>query len=80
LKGDVFNRDQIEAFMELKWEEVYAFEHAVGVTFDQSDQLECSEPVVARSTSQSLGEAGAPPPIGTPLKPPLPEMAGPRSR
>jgi glutamine synthetase len=27
LKGDVFNIDQIEAYMELKWEEVYAFEH-----------------------------------------------------
>ena len=27
LRGDVFNMDQIEAFMELKWEEVYAFEH-----------------------------------------------------
>ncbi len=27
LKGDVFNRDQLEAYMELKWEEVYNFEH-----------------------------------------------------
>ena len=27
LKGDVFNIDQIDAYMELKWEEVYAFEH-----------------------------------------------------
>ena len=27
LKGDVFNMDQIDAYMELKWEEVYAFEH-----------------------------------------------------
>src|SRR5215469_5078142 len=27
LKGDVFNMDQLEAYMELKWEEVYAFEH-----------------------------------------------------
>jgi len=27
LKGDVFSKDQIEAYMELKWEEVYAFEH-----------------------------------------------------
>ena len=27
LKGDVFNMDQIEAYMELKWEDVYAFEH-----------------------------------------------------
>jgi glutamine synthetase len=27
LKGDVFSMDQIEAYMELKWEEVYAFEH-----------------------------------------------------
>src|SRR5262249_6333301 len=27
LNGAVFNRDQIEAYMELKWEEVYAFEH-----------------------------------------------------
>ena len=27
LKGDVFTRDQIEGYMELKWEEVYAFEH-----------------------------------------------------
>jgi glutamine synthetase len=26
-KRDVFNMDQIEAYMELKWEEVYAFEH-----------------------------------------------------
>ncbi|MEO1188607.1 MAG: glutamine synthetase, partial [Pseudomonadota bacterium] len=28
LKGDVFTKDQIEGYMELKWEEVYAFEHA----------------------------------------------------
>jgi glutamine synthetase len=27
LKGDVFSLDQIESYMELKWEEVYAFEH-----------------------------------------------------
>jgi len=27
LKGDVFNRDFIESYIELKWEEVYAFEH-----------------------------------------------------
>jgi glutamine synthetase len=27
LKGDVFTRDQIEAYIELKWEEVYNFEH-----------------------------------------------------
>ncbi|KPQ17614.1 MAG: glutamine synthetase, type I [Rhodobacteraceae bacterium HLUCCO18] len=27
LKGDVFTKDQIEGYMELKWEEVYAFEH-----------------------------------------------------
>ena len=27
LKGDVFSKDQIEAYVELKWEEVYAFEH-----------------------------------------------------
>jgi glutamine synthetase len=27
LKGDVFSKDQIEAYIELKWEEVYAFEH-----------------------------------------------------
>jgi glutamine synthetase len=27
LKGDVFTRDQIEAYLELKWEEVYNFEH-----------------------------------------------------
>ena len=27
LKGDVFNMDQIEAYMELKCEEMYAFEH-----------------------------------------------------
>jgi glutamine synthetase len=26
-KGDVFTRDQIEAYIELKWEEIYAFEH-----------------------------------------------------
>ena len=26
-KGDVFPMDQIEAYMELKWHEVYAFEH-----------------------------------------------------
>jgi len=26
-KGDVFSRDQIEAYIELKWEEIYAFEH-----------------------------------------------------
>ena len=28
MKGDVFDKDQIEAYIELKWEEVYAFEHA----------------------------------------------------
>ena len=27
LKGDVFNRDFIESYIELKWEEVYNFEH-----------------------------------------------------
>ncbi len=27
LQGDVFTRDQLEAYMALKWEEVYAFEH-----------------------------------------------------
>ncbi|HWD57359.1 MAG TPA: glutamine synthetase, partial [Stellaceae bacterium] len=27
LKGDVFTRDQIESYIELKWEEVYTFEH-----------------------------------------------------
>jgi glutamine synthetase len=27
LKGDVFTTDLIEAYMELKWEEVYNFEH-----------------------------------------------------
>jgi len=27
LKGDVFSKDMIEAYVELKWEEVYAFEH-----------------------------------------------------
>ncbi len=27
LKGDVFTKDQIESYLELKWEEVYAFEH-----------------------------------------------------
>jgi glutamine synthetase len=26
-KGDVFPRDQLESYVELKWEEVYAFEH-----------------------------------------------------
>ncbi|MEM8916875.1 MAG: type I glutamate--ammonia ligase, partial [Pseudomonadota bacterium] len=28
LKGDVFSKDQLEGYMELKWEEIYAFEHA----------------------------------------------------
>jgi glutamine synthetase len=27
LAGDVFTKDQIEGYMDLKWEEVYAFEH-----------------------------------------------------
>ncbi|AML52334.1 type I glutamate--ammonia ligase [Falsihalocynthiibacter arcticus] len=27
LKGDVFTKDQIEGYMELKWEEVYTYEH-----------------------------------------------------
>ena len=27
LQGDVFTRDQLEGYMALKWEEVYAFEH-----------------------------------------------------
>ncbi len=31
-KGDVFTRDQIEAYIELKWEEIYAFEHTPGPT------------------------------------------------
>jgi glutamine synthetase len=26
-KGDVFTKDQIESYIELKWEEIYAFEH-----------------------------------------------------
>ena len=26
-KGDVFTKDQIEAYAELKWEEVYNYEH-----------------------------------------------------
>ncbi|MGD1878521.1 MAG: type I glutamate--ammonia ligase [Kiloniellaceae bacterium] len=28
LAGDVFSRDQIDAYMDLKWEEIFAFEHA----------------------------------------------------
>ena len=28
LAGDVFSRDQIEGYMDLKWEEIYEFEHA----------------------------------------------------
>jgi glutamine synthetase len=28
LQGGVFTEDQIDAYLELKWEEVYAFEHA----------------------------------------------------
>ena len=27
LQGDVFTRDQLEAYIKLKWEEVYAYEH-----------------------------------------------------
>ena len=27
LSGDVFTRDQLEGYMALKWEEVYAYEH-----------------------------------------------------
>jgi glutamine synthetase len=27
-KGDVFSDDQIDAYLELKWEEVFRFEHA----------------------------------------------------
>ena len=27
LAGDVFTRDQVEGYMDLKWEEIYAFEH-----------------------------------------------------
>ncbi|MBM9595230.1 type I glutamate--ammonia ligase [Roseitranquillus sediminis] len=27
LQGDVFTRDQIEGYMDLKWEEIYAYEH-----------------------------------------------------
>ncbi len=27
LKGDVFTKDQIESYIELRWEEIYAFEH-----------------------------------------------------
>ncbi|HSE77865.1 MAG TPA: glutamine synthetase, partial [Alphaproteobacteria bacterium] len=28
LAGDVFTRDQLESYAELRWEEVYAFEHS----------------------------------------------------
>ncbi len=28
LAGDVFNKDQLDGYMELKWEEIYTFEHA----------------------------------------------------
>jgi glutamine synthetase len=28
LAGDVFTRDQIDGYMDLKWEEIYEFEHA----------------------------------------------------
>ena len=28
LAGDVFTKDQIDAYLELKWEEIYTFEHA----------------------------------------------------
>ena len=27
LKGDVFSTDHIDAYIELKWEEIYTFEH-----------------------------------------------------
>ncbi|HET8725983.1 MAG TPA: glutamine synthetase, partial [Alphaproteobacteria bacterium] len=27
LKGDVFTKDMIEGYMQLKWDEVYTFEH-----------------------------------------------------
>ena len=27
MKGDVFSRDFVESYIELKWEEVYNFEH-----------------------------------------------------
>ncbi len=27
LQGDVFTRDQVEGYMDLKWEEIYAYEH-----------------------------------------------------
>jgi glutamine synthetase len=27
MKGEVFTRDFIQSYIELKWEEVYAFEH-----------------------------------------------------
>ena len=27
LKGNVFTQDQLEGYMELKWEEIYAYEH-----------------------------------------------------
>ena len=27
IKGDVFTADQIDSYLELKWEEVYAWEH-----------------------------------------------------
>ncbi|MEL6337711.1 MAG: glutamine synthetase, partial [Pseudomonadota bacterium] len=27
LKGDVFTKDQLEGYMELKWEEIYNYEH-----------------------------------------------------
>ena len=28
LAGDVFTKDQVHAYLELKWEEIYTFEHA----------------------------------------------------
>ncbi|HKX88283.1 MAG TPA: glutamine synthetase, partial [Sphingopyxis sp.] len=35
LKGDVFSKDQIEAYVELKWDEVYRFEQTPSpVEFD----------------------------------------------
>ncbi len=53
LKGDVFSKDFIEAYIELKWEEVYKFEHTR--TRSSSRCTTRSDPRDIRSTETPPG-------------------------
>jgi hypothetical protein len=53
-KGDVFPRDQIESYIELKWEEVYNFEHT-------------PHPIEDRKPHSPKGPGNTPGPSSSPL-------------